>query len=548
MSEKMYARLLRLYPSAFRKAYEGQALQLICDRLRDERGFFKRARLCWDLATDFLLGLPQAYGNSYAATEATPLPANAKSIPSFKTLDWAPLRPASILAAGTLSLAATAAFGFLLSRPMAYLPLPGSNERMSPIEAVLQRLNQAMDPASAVGHREDSSTAASSAVSASQTRSTARPAANVPAPTTLAMRAESSINEGGAGQAVPLQIQNLNEYSVDRSMIHKGFEALPQPREQATRAVGTVLPNRVPDNPTLDSAERQRVLDRAIADLRQYYFDHGIAQKTADALLAHEKAGDYDAVTDDAVFADLLTRQIRDASGGMHFSMEYSRDKLPDGPPAQTPADLARFRKFLGANNCFFSRVEMLPHGVGYIKLDWFAEPSICRATAVAAMARLNDANAIIFDLRDCPGGAPDMVALMAGYLFDHPEYWYSPRSAPTQDSWTRSPVPGSQLANKPVYILTSGSTASGGEQFSYDLKMLKRATLVGETTRGAAHAGVFHRIDDHFGIGIPEVKPINPYGTTDWAGVGVAPDVKVKAAIALETAEKLAEARIGKQ
>jgi hypothetical protein len=45
MSEKMYIRLLRLYPSRFRKEYEGEALQLIRDRLRDETGFFKRARL-----------------------------------------------------------------------------------------------------------------------------------------------------------------------------------------------------------------------------------------------------------------------------------------------------------------------------------------------------------------------------------------------------------------------------------------------------------------------------------------------------------------------
>jgi C-terminal processing protease CtpA/Prc len=77
---------------------------------------------------------------------------------------------------------------------------------------------------------------------------------------------------------------------------------------------------------------------------------------------------------------------------------------------------------------------------------------------------------------------------------------------------------------------------------------MLNRATLVGETTRGGTHAGVFHRIDDHFGMGIPEERSINPYGKTDWEGVGVTPDVKVKAADALETAAKLAQARVEKK
>ena len=92
------------------------------------------------------------------------------------------------------------------------------------------------------------------------------------------------------------------------------------------------------------------------------------------------------------------------------------------------------------------------------------------------------------------------------------------------------------------MFLLTSARTASGAEQFCYDLKMLRRATLVGETTRGVAHAGVFHRLDEHFGIGIPETRPINPFSDHDWEGVGVQPDVKVSAAIALETAEGLAE------
>jgi C-terminal processing protease CtpA/Prc len=137
---------------------------------------------------------------------------------------------------------------------------------------------------------------------------------------------------------------------------------------------------------------------------------------------------------------------------------------------------------------------------------------------------------------------------LIAAYLFDHPEYMYNPRENTTDRSWTRSPVPGNSLADKPAYILTSRSTFSGAEHFSYDMKMLKRATLVGETTGGAAHSGVWHRIDDHFGMGIPETKAINPFSTGDWAEIGVEPDVRVKAADALVTAEKLAQDKLQKK
>jgi C-terminal processing protease CtpA/Prc len=92
--------------------------------------------------------------------------------------------------------------------------------------------------------------------------------------------------------------------------------------------------------------------------------------------------------------------------------------------------------------------------------------------------------------------------------------------------------------------MFISPRTYSGAEQFSYDLKMLKRAMLIGETTGGATHAGILHNLDDHFAVGIPEHRPVNPFSDWDWALTGVEPDVNVKAADALATAEKLAETK----
>ncbi|MEA2544481.1 MAG: hypothetical protein QOH35_5847, partial [Acidobacteriaceae bacterium] len=154
MSEKMYTRLFRLYPARFRKEYEGEALQLIRDRLRDETGFFKRARLVWDLVADVLTGLPQAYRNSYAVAEEAPASPNAEGIPSFKVLDKEPLGRGSILIGGTLSLGTIVVFGFLLSRPIAYMPLSGSQGRMSPIQSVIERLNRGTTPDTMAGGAE----------------------------------------------------------------------------------------------------------------------------------------------------------------------------------------------------------------------------------------------------------------------------------------------------------------------------------------------------------------------------------------------------------
>ena len=350
-------------------------------------------------------------------------------------------------------------------------------------------------------------------------------------------RARAATQSSAFGNA----IAESAKVSREESVAHGAPPPLQQSKAQS--AGGVLAQARGDANP--DATERRRVIDRAVANLKRFYFDRSIAQKTADALLAHKNNGDDKAATDGAAFAALLTTQMRDASHDMHLVIEYSQNPLPSGPPVETSEGRARFREAMLQQHCMIRKVEILPHDIGYLKLDFFPELNVCGAEVKAAMASLNHAGAIIFDLRDNSGGFPVTVSLVASYLFDHPEYMYGPRGAPTVDSWTRSPVAGNMLADKPAYVLTSGSTWSGAEQFSYDLKMLKRATLVGETTRGGAHAGVFHRIDDHFGIGIPEQKPINPFEDADWEGVGVKPNVRVKEADALETAVKLAEATL---
>jgi Peptidase family S41 len=86
--------------------------------------------------------------------------------------------------------------------------------------------------------------------------------------------------------------------------------------------------------------------------------------------------------------------------------------------------------------------------------------------------------------------------------------------------------------------------TFSGGEEFAYDLKALKRAIIVGETTGGGAHPTGPKRLDDHIGIMVPVERSIN-LTQTDWEGTGVEPDVKVPADRALERALELARAQV---
>jgi retinol-binding protein 3 len=143
----------------------------------------------------------------------------------------------------------------------------------------------------------------------------------------------------------------------------------------------------------------------------------------------------------------------------------------------------------------------------------------------------------------------PAMVAYVSSYLFTtrtHLNDLWTRRTNRTEEFWTHD-VPGKKLRDgTPVYLLTSARTFSGAEEFAYDLKSLKRATIVGETTGGGAHPVFTQRITDHFLIGVPYARAINPITKTNWEGTGVEPDVRVPAAEALSVASKMIASRRG--
>jgi C-terminal processing protease CtpA/Prc len=288
------------------------------------------------------------------------------------------------------------------------------------------------------------------------------------------------------------------------------------------------------------------------ANIEERYADRAIGKRLADLLLAHEKNGDYDRL-DTATLAAFINADIKSASrtlgiprGMFVADVMYSARPLPDvWPPPITEEARARQRAVMRDLNCLFEKVEKLPRHVGYIgyiKLNGMADAALCGETTTRVMASLNDAAALIIDVRDNPGGFGDTPLQLAGYLFDRPAFMYNPRPGSEISTRTASPVSGNKLTDKPVYLLTSPRTQSAAEYFVYNLKMLKRATVVGETTGGRQHSGTFRRIDEHVGVGIQEVAPDNPYPVKGWELIGIEPDVRVTSAEALETTQKLIE------
>jgi hypothetical protein len=304
------------------------------------------------------------------------------------------------------------------------------------------------------------------------------------------------------------------------------------------------------DDQPLDAAERTRVIEGVASNLTKLYVYPDVAAKMNTYVQSRAQHGDYNEITSGAVFADALTKDLRAVSNDRHLHVDYAPFKQPVTPPhAQpTPDDLNRMRHQMADNNCGFEKVEILPRNIGYLKFNMFGPPAVCAPTASAAMNLLAHTKALIIDLRENGGGDPAMVDFIVSYLFDTHEHindLYNRSDDETTQYWTLPWVPGERLTTQPVYVLTSHGTFSGAEEFTYDLKNLKRATIVGETTGGGAHPMRGVPIDEHFNVAVPVARPINPVTKTDWEGTGVTPDYKTSRDEALPTAIKLAESKL---
>jgi hypothetical protein len=301
----------------------------------------------------------------------------------------------------------------------------------------------------------------------------------------------------------------------------------------------------------IDGAMRNSTIDGAMAKLREFYVYEETAAAMAEALDRRRRAGEYDTITSGPQFATLLTTHLREVSHDLHLRVNFSpvANPRPSDEPEDDPDAREQYRRQMERINCGFEKTEILPGNVGYLKFNMFADPSVCGPTAAAAMNFLQHVDALIVDMRENGGGDPAMVAYVTSYLFNEPTHLndlYNRSENSTHQWWTLPHVPGGRLAEQPVYVLTARRTFSGAEEFTYNLKSLGRATIVGETTGGGAHPvrGVW--LNEQFTIGVPFARAINPITQTNWEGTGVEPDVAVPADQALDKARELIAAAGG--
>jgi len=304
-----------------------------------------------------------------------------------------------------------------------------------------------------------------------------------------------------------------------------------------------------PEQPdlTIDAATRTQVVDTILKRLNESYVFPDIAKKMEASIRERVTKKEYDQITSAKQFATTLTNDLQAVSHDKHLRVRYSYEAVPERGPRQEPTaeEREQRKRDLTWMNHGFSKVERLRGNIGYLEFLNFMDEELGADTVAAAMNFVNGTDALIIDMRNNGGGNPAMVALVCSYLFG-PEpvhlndlYWREGNR--TDEFWTRKELSGKRYLNKDVYVLTSKRTFSGAEEFTYNLKNLKRATIIGEPTGGGAHPGGGFRISEHFGMFIPTGRAISPITKTNWEGTGVTPDISVPADQALLVARIMA-------
>lgn len=275
-------------------------------------------------------------------------------------------------------------------------------------------------------------------------------------------------------------------------------------------------------------------------DENYVYPDKG--QACAAKIKAMLDSGQFDEARGE-VLAGLIRAALIDVTHDLHFNFQA----MPEGWTPPSNEEEAQQRQAPSAPYGFRS-VERLDGNVGYIDLRGFSNAQYIAETVQSAMRLVQGSDALIFDLRQNGGGDPNAVALITSYLYDpsepvHLNSLYSRPNDTTTEYWTRDTIDSNlAMPDVPVYVLTSRFTFSAAEEFSYNLRNLKRATIIGETTGGGAHPVdrlLFHSdaTDRFYTLILPTARAISPITGTNWEGVGVEPHIACEADDALDQA-----------
>lgn len=255
---------------------------------------------------------------------------------------------------------------------------------------------------------------------------------------------------------------------------------------------------------------------KKIADIiRNYYIDESIGNQVADELESYTKSEKWTRVIDSGNIYRLLTNLnciINTNTDDAHFYLSYGNVMTP----ATTDAGIDRFT----------------PH---YIRIREFLDlrDEYVRMKYIMVFDQIQDP--LLIDIRDCPGGIPELTYFILCHLF--------PDGTPLIELQTRTEPPkvfksANVLPFYPSYnqikkyhgrvrVLVNGATASAAESLAYVIQHRGRGKIFGAQTAGHAHIQFTSKVDTFY-LHLPYARTCDPDTHMDWEGKGILPDFPI--------------------
>lgn len=303
-----------------------------------------------------------------------------------------------------------------------------------------------------------------------------------------------------------------------------------------------------PPDPTAVALGPEETRDVVLAlaqVLRERFAFRARGREAAAQIEALEQQGAFrEARTADELLS-LIEQKITPIVDDGHFRARYFGPEAVAGFSEAPPSaeDIAAFHEEVRLRGGEVPEVRWLTGNVGYLRIRMFLDAAPSAEQLALALGMLAHTGALIVDVRGSPGGEPAGVANVIGHFVSAGtptvRVQGSDETAPDRTYYAEPRLPA--YTDRPVFVLVDGDTGSGAEEFAYDLQAMQRATLVGETTAGAATPGGYRPLAHGFVAFIPMQIVANTITGTNWEGVGVVPDVTVPAADALTHAHRLA-------
>lgn len=293
----------------------------------------------------------------------------------------------------------------------------------------------------------------------------------------------------------------------------------------------------------LDKNAKMQVITSIIHELEQGYIFPIKAIKVAEKLRSRQQKSEYQDINDANEFAKTLTEHLQQATGDKHLQVEFSDEIIPVNSDTTAQEARAAFEmEMWRAHNFGIEKIERIKFNIGYLKLTAFGPVKEVGPLLASAMNLLNNTDSLIIDLRGNFGGNEQTVPLLASYLLNQRTHlldMVKREGNRTDQHWSSDYVEGQRFGEeKELYILIDKNSFSAAEDFSYTMKNLNRATLIGEISGGAANSGDTVRLNEHFKLFLPTARGISPITQTNWEGTGVIPDIEVLGEDALKKAQ----------